>query len=216
MTVQVFGRRHHEHHVQPRAGGGRYLRRRLRRDPGLLRPVDGEQDRAGKVTAFFPHHEDRAVGMVDHGEGDAAHHGAPDGTHPPAAENHEPRPNLLGDAYDLRVRTASYSVNLGDLQVHLLYLFDLAFQQLAGRILRPLADVPPELRRHYPRLRPGERVGHGLHRDQVQLRTQPLRQRRGHPEGAFRLGGAVRGQQDPASEHTHVFLLAPTVMSFTG
>src|SRR5215212_3619071 len=167
MTVEVFGRRHHEHHVQPRAGGDRYLRRRLCCDPGLLRPVDGEQDRTGKFTAFSPHHEDRAGGMVDHGEGDAAHHGTPDGTHPPAAENHEPRPNLFGDAYDLRVRTASYSVNRGDLQVHLFHLFDLAFQQLAGRNLRPLADVPPELRRHYPRLWPGERVGHGLHRDQV-------------------------------------------------
>src|SRR3954453_19073166 len=98
--------------------------------------------------------------MVDHGEGDAAHYGAPDGTQPPAAENHEACPNLLGHAYDLRVRTASYGVNLGAFQVP--YLFDLAFQQLAGRFLRLLTDIPPELGRHYPRLRPGEGIRHGL------------------------------------------------------
>ena len=48
--------------------------------------------------------EDRTVGVMDYGAGDAAHHGAPDGPHPPAAQDHESGVQLLRSVYDLHLR----------------------------------------------------------------------------------------------------------------
>jgi hypothetical protein len=44
--VQMFGHRHHEHEVQPRARGRRDFYRGLGRGPRPPRPVDGEQEAA--------------------------------------------------------------------------------------------------------------------------------------------------------------------------
>jgi hypothetical protein len=74
----------------------------------LCRP----DDRA-LVASAAPHHERGAVGVAHDRLRDAAHQRSPDAAEAPAADDHHPSPDLLGELHYLFVGTARAEVRLG-------------------------------------------------------------------------------------------------------
>ena len=160
-----------------------------------------------------PHHEHRAVGVMDDGARDAAHYGALDGTHSPATNDHHPGPEFLCDAYDLRIRSSHPGVNPGDLYAHRPYLLRFVFELLADVHLRALANVSPaRAPRPWARATRGGRVWapHRLRAapNRASLTVSPPSLRR------FRPPRTLRGQQYPVSYHAHAFLLLALRFTF--